>query len=41
MEVILTRRKRLMMVSEVTPRETKDRLKDYTKETNRRKILSY
>ena len=30
-----------MMVSEVTPKETTDRLKDYTKETNRGKILIY
>lgn len=39
MEVILTRRKRLMMVSEVTPRETKDRLKDYTKRDKQEKNI--
>ena len=41
MRVTLTQRKRLMMVSEVTPKETTNRLKDYTKETNTRKLLSY
>ena len=38
LEVILTQRKRLMMVFEVTPIETTDRLKDYEKERKRKNI---